>query len=119
MEKSTISVKFNCLLYYIFNVIVVIYIIVSSIENADNEANYLFKELNNTCKDKNAIQKISCRKSKNLFEVRENVLNSFKSNAFPDSTLNPTYDLSVFDTPKQTRVQIRISKVKIPAIKLN
>ena len=59
MEKSTISVKFNCLLYYIFNVIIVIYIIVSSIENADNEANYLFKELNNTCKDKKAIQKIS------------------------------------------------------------
>ena len=51
--------------------------------------------------------------------MRENVLNRFKSNTFPDSTLNPTYDLSVFDTPKQTRVQIRISKVKISAIKLN
>ena len=54
-----------------------------------------------------------------LFEAKENLLNSFKSNAFlienstPYPTLNPTLDPSICYIPKQTRVQSRISKVKI------
>ena len=57
---------------------------VLSIENAENEQNNLFKELRNLNKVGKRIEKIPFIENKGfLFETRENVLYSFKSNGFP------------------------------------
>ena len=96
------------------------------IENADNGQSNLFKEWSNICKGEN-LWKTQLKKSvlENvwmLLEVIENVLNDFKSNVLPleNSTSVPTPNLtpkptpnpSVVYTPKQTRMQSRIRKIK-------
>ena len=54
-----------------------------SIENADNNRSNLFKELINISEGKNLIEKFSFLETAIiLFEAREIVLNSFKSNVF-------------------------------------
>ena len=60
-----------------------IYKNVLSIENADNNRSNLFKELINISEGKNPIEKFSFLETAIiLFEARETVLNSFKSNMF-------------------------------------
>ena len=66
-------------------------------------------------------QSIFYKNTRFLLDVREKVLNSFKSNVFPieDSTPDPTTDTPVFYTPKQTKAWSRIPKNEISLIKLN
>ena len=99
---------------------------VSLIDKADYEHSNLFKELSNINKGEKPVKKIFILENvRVLLEVREIVLNSFKSNLFPleeitpDPTPDLTTDLPVFYTPKQTREQSSISKIKISPFKLS
>ena len=100
MEKSITSVKCHCLLYFLRDK----YKNVLSIENAQNEQRYIFKELSNIGRGEKPIVKISFLGNiRILLEARENVLNSFKSNLFPieNSMPHPTVDPIAFYTSKK------------------
>ena len=82
--------------------------------------------MSNVSKQEKSIEKISFLENvRILLEVRENVLNSFRSNVFPltnstpGPTPNPTPNPPVHYKPKQTRARSRIPKIEIYPFKLN
>ena len=79
---------------------------VLSIKNADKEQSNVFKKLI-WVNGKN--QSIFYKNTRFLLDVREKVLNTFKSKVFPieDSTPDPTTDTPVFYTPKKTKARCR------------
>ena len=94
-----------------------LYKTVLSIEKTDNEQSNLFKEFTNISNLKN----LSLEIIRSLIEVRQNFLDSFKSNVFPlgNSTSYPTPNPPLFYTLKQTRAQSNIPKIEISLFKLN
>ena len=96
-----------------------------SVEDTDKEQSKLLKELNDLNKGDKPFENKPFLKSVGfLFDVREKVLNSFKSDIFPiknlgkiptpkeipNSKLEPTLNPAVFDTPKITKAQTKKSK---------
>ena len=96
-----------------------------SVEDTDKEQSKLLKELNDLNKSDKPFENKPFLKSVGfLFDVREKVLNSFKSDIFPiknlgkiptpkeipNSKLEPTLNPAVFDTPKITKAQTKKSK---------
>ena len=87
-----------------------------SLEDADRENISLVNELRSMNRIKVPLEKISfLSNAKLILSAREKILNSFKSKilpkknvdntAFIEETLDPTPDLTVFDTSKQTKAQ--------------
>ena len=96
-----------------------------SVDDTDKEQSQLLKELNDLNKGDKPFENKPFLKSVGfLFDVREKVLNSFKSDIFPiknlgkiptpkeipNSKLEPTLNPAVFDTPKITKAQTKKSK---------
>ena len=96
-----------------------------SVEDTDKEQSKLLKELNDLNKGDKPFENKPFLKSVGfLFDVREKVLNSFKSDIFPiknlgkiptpkempNSKLEPTLNPAVSDTPKITKAQTKKSK---------
>ena len=96
-----------------------------SVEDTDKEQSKLLKELNDLNEGDKPFENKPFLKSVGfLFDVREKVLNSFKSDIFPiknlgkiptpkeipNSKLEPTLNPAVSDTPKITKAQTKKSK---------
>ena len=96
-----------------------------SVDDTDKEQSQLLKELNDLNKGDKPFENKPFLKSVGfLFDVREKVLNSFKSDIFPiknlgkiptpkeipNSKLEPTLNPAVSDTPKITKAQTKKSK---------
>ena len=104
-----------------------------SVEDTDKEQSKLLKELNYLNKGDKPFENKPFLKSVGfLFDVREKVLNSFKSDIFPiknldkiptpkeipNSKLEPTLNPAVFDTPKITKAQTKKSKYMTSPLQL-
>ena len=90
-----------------------------SIGNDDQEQIKLSKDVNHITKGEKPIQQISFMKNlRFLSDMRQEVLNNFKSNVFIleksiiQRISEPTPEQLVFYTPRQTRKQGRIHSTK-------